>query len=67
MTQPLGLAVSSKPSDNTGVPSCGAVHANSAFPSSVTRTDKPDVMWNEEVQPYGYAGVKHLCERLLEV
>lgn len=25
------------------------------------------VMENEEVQPYGYAGVRHLCERLLEV
>ncbi len=29
--------------------------------------DAENVMWNEEVQPYGYAGVKHLCERLLEV
>ena len=29
--------------------------------------DVKNVMWNEEVQPYGYAGVRHLCERLLEV
>ena len=29
--------------------------------------DAENVMWNEEVQPYGYAGVRHLCERLLEV
>lgn len=29
--------------------------------------DAKNVMWNEEVQPYGYAGVKHLCEKLLEV
>lgn len=29
--------------------------------------DVKNVMWNEEVQPYGYAGVKHLCEKLLEV
>lgn len=29
--------------------------------------DAENVMWNEEVQPYGYAGVKHLCEKLLEV
>ena len=29
--------------------------------------DVKNVMWNEEVQPYGYAGVRYLCERLLEV
>ena len=29
--------------------------------------DAENVMWNEEVQPDGYAGVKHLCEKLLEV
>ena len=29
--------------------------------------DAENVMWNKEVQPYGYAGVKHLCEKLLEV
>ena len=29
--------------------------------------DVKNVMWNEEVQPYGYAGVRHLCEKLLEV
>ena len=29
--------------------------------------DAANVMWNEEIQPYGYAGVKHLFEALLEV
>ena len=29
--------------------------------------DCPQVMWNGEEQPYGYAGVRHLFEQLLEV
>ncbi len=35
------------------------------MPATIIRM--PNVMWNEEEQPYGYAGVKHLCEKLLEV